>query len=306
MNRILIVKPSSLGDVVHALRVVRQIKVKFPKCEIHWVIKDGLEGILESVQWIDRYFIFQRGGGTKAYIRLISKIRKFEYDFCLDLQGLLRSALIGKLSISRKKLGRADGRELSTFFYRSIGDSSRKKEIHAIDRLTPFLSYLGVVEYNKKLPLDFLWDIDSSKISEVPKNFILLFPESRRQEKVWPYFQDLASWITTTYGQIAVVAGTGTSNEYQNCLDLRGQIKLKELPTLINKASLVVCNDSAPLHLSSALGVKLIALFGPTSTQRYGPYPSDQNQNFILNSDSSLIKDIELKSVQDCVESALG
>ncbi len=138
MNRILIVKPSSLGDVVHALRVVRQIKVKFPKCEIHWVIKSGLEGILESFKWIDRYFIFKRGEGTIAYFRLISEIRKFEYDYSLDLQGLLRSSLITKFSRSKIKLGRADGREFSTLFYKSIGDCSRKKQIHAIDRLAPF------------------------------------------------------------------------------------------------------------------------------------------------------------------------
>ena len=60
MKKILIVKPSSLGDVVHGMRVVRQIKIAFPESEIHWVIKKGLEGILDAVGWVDRYFIFER------------------------------------------------------------------------------------------------------------------------------------------------------------------------------------------------------------------------------------------------------
>ena len=163
------------------MRVVRQLKVKFPNCEIHWVIKDGLEGILDSVQWIDRYFIFERGKGLFSYLRLISEIRKCEYDYCMDLQGLLRSSLITKFSRSKIKLGRADGRECSTLFYRSVGSPSRKSEIHAIDRLTPFLHELGMNNYDRNLPLE-VKKLSSNII--IPTDSIILFPESRRKEKV--------------------------------------------------------------------------------------------------------------------------
>jgi len=129
---------------VHGMRVVRQIKIAFPESEIHWVIKKDLEPILKSVDWIDKHFIFERGRGIYIYLKLISEIRKFEYDYCLDLQGLMRSALITKFSNSKVKLGRSDGREFSTLFYNTVGLSHKNLQIHAIDRLTAFLPVYGI------------------------------------------------------------------------------------------------------------------------------------------------------------------
>lgn len=300
--KILVIKPSSLGDVIHALRVMRQYKLAYPAAQIHWVIKAGLEGILESVQWIDRLYIYKRSGGLIEYFKLILKIRKFEYDYCLDLQGLLRSALLAGFSKSRNKFGRADGRELSTLFYKSVGESSRKKQIHAIDRLLPFLGILGLQKHEENLPLEFPPPETKKKPNKIPSGCIMIFPESRRSEKVWPYFLELADWIKQNCQQPLVIAGNYPDNSYKNCIDIRGSTKLRDLPFAISQASLVISNDSAPLHIASAVGAKIIALFGPTEPERYGPYPSIMNETSCVRSTSYKIEDIEFTTVKNAIQ----
>jgi ADP-heptose:LPS heptosyltransferase len=284
------------------MRVVRQLKLKFPDCEIHWVIKDGLEGMLDSVQWIDRYFIFERGKGLISYLRLISEIRKCEYDYCLDLQGLLRSSLIAKFSRSKIKLGRADGRECSTLFYRSVGCDSRKSEMHAIDRLTPFLGKLGIYEYDPNLPLN----IGSFSLHRSSRKSIILFPESRRTEKIWPHFQELADWLNNTYEWDVYVAGNNKDDCFADCKDLRGNLTLGKLIDSISQSSIVVCNDSAPLHIASAIGTKVIALFGPTKPSMYGPYPRNKNGNFTICSKSKNMADIDIEDVKNTLIDAIN
>ena len=302
MKKILIVKPSSLGDVVHGMRIVRQIKIAFPESEIHWVIKKDLEGILDTVGWVDKYFIFERGKGLFPYLKLISEIRKFEYDCCLDLQGLLRSSVITKFSNSELKLGRADGRELSTLFYRSVGCPSRKSEMHAIDRLTPFLHKLGISEYDLNLPLNF----GSRPSDKSKRKSIILFPESRRTEKIWPHFRELADWLKQKYSWNVIIAGTKKDNKFSNCIDLRGTLKIPDLINHINKSSIVVCNDSAPLHIASAVGTSILGLFGPTEPKNYGPYPLKEGNNFILSSKSKKIADIDIEDVKSTLSKAIN
>ncbi len=297
MKKILIVKPSSLGDVVHGMRIVRQIKIAFPESEIHWVIKKGLEGILDTVGWVDKYFIFERGKGLFPYLKLISEIRKFEYDCCLDLQGLLRSSVIAKFSNSELKLGRSDGREFSTLFYNRVGLSHKNLQIHAIARLTAFLTELGITKFDKNLPLDL--NSNSKLKNTIPARSIILFPESRRSEKVWPFFKELAIELNKISQWKVIIAGNHKDNRFPNCIDIRESITLSDLPSIINKASLIICNDSAPLHIASALRKKLVALFGPTEPEIYGPYPLDHQNNIIIRSLTGRVKDIKLNSVQD-------
>jgi len=303
LKKILIVKPSSLGDVVHGMRIVRQIKIAFPESEIHWVIKRGLEGILDAVGWVDKYFIFERGRGLFPYLKLISEIRKFEYDYCLDLQGLLRSSVIAKFSNSKVKLGRSDGREFSTFFYQSTGSNSKNLQVHAIERLTPFLSELGITKFDQSLPLDLK---SNQKInSTIPAKSIILFPESRRSEKVWPFFKELAHELNKFSQWKVIIAGNYKDYRFPNCIDLRQSLTLLDLPSIMNKASLIICNDSAPLHIASALRKKMVALFGPTEPEMYGPYPLDYQNNIIIRSFTGRIEDIKLNSVTDALSRLL-
>ena len=118
--KILVIKPSSLGDIVHGLRIVHQVHEILPGIRIDWVVKKGLEDILYASGFVEKVYLFERGAGFLSFVRLVKKIRNLKYDYVLDLQGLLRSAVLTASARSKNKFGAADGRELSTFFYSCI------------------------------------------------------------------------------------------------------------------------------------------------------------------------------------------
>ena len=299
--KVLIIKPSSLGDVVHALRVVAQVKVSQPDATIDWVIKKELEGIVEASGLVDNIYLFERGEGLWNYLRLASHLRKKSYDYVLDLQGLLRSAFLAKIAKGIRKLGRADGREGSPLFYESIGEKDRRKDIHAIERMLPFLEELEIHDFNKNLKLEF----PGSTLKRIEKNtsfqsnYLLIFPESRRSEKIWPFFTQLATELQSSVLPHVVIAGNDSSPQFDGCIDLRGKVELNELPALIRNAKVIVSNDSAPLHLASALDKPLVALFGPTNPSMYGPYPPNSDKSRVFYAKSGNLEAISVGEVQE-------
>ena len=307
--RVLIVKPSSLGDVVHGLRVIAQAKGIGPDLNVDWVIKRGLAGILDASNIINKIFFYDRGKGFFRYANLAAKIRRRNYDFILDMQGLIRSAFLVKLAKGGRKLGRADGREFSTLFYDSIGEKDRSIRIHAIDRMLPFLTALGISGFDESLPLQFSGSSLNAKLKKLllGKKNVLLFPESRRKEKVWPFFKDLVKMLSSDRRFRVVVAGAESQqNEFSESLDLRGKVSLNELPALIGHADLVVSNDSAPLHVASAMGRPSVSLFGPTDPVLYGPYPADSDDSVVLHAPSRKIEDLKINTVYRAVAEKLG
>jgi len=304
--KILIIKPSSLGDIIHAMRVIAQFKYLKSEVELHWVIKTGLEGIIEASDLVKKVYLFERGAGLFKFIRLIREIRQEEFDFVFDMQGLLRSAIIASIAKGIHKVGRADGREGSVYFYKSIGEKLRKKKLHAIERLLPFLNEVGIENYNRSLPLAFpsLKEVDLGNLG-IDKNFILLFPESRRKEKEWPYFINLFDEIKNTLNIQVVVAGNKRLKIGGDFINLGDKLSLNELPYMVLSASIVVTNDSAPLHLASALNVKVLGLFGPTSSLHYGPFPHSQGSSLTLQSPTNEMKDISVKNVLSAIRELL-
>ena len=292
--KILVIKPSSLGDVVHGLRVLSQINSFLPDARIDWVIKEEFAEILSASGFVNQVFHYKRRGGLQSYLKLIQEIRREKYDYILDLQGLLRSGIITFLAKGGTKLGVADGREFSVVFYSSIGEKSRKKEIHAIDKLTPFLKTLGINDFDPSLPIKF----DHSYLKEETKKligskpYIILFPESRRPQKMWPYFEELLGELKKESGYEIVIAGNNEGCDFKGSIDLRGKLSLNELPFVISKSKAVVTNDSAPLHIASAMSVPTIALFGPTSKNKYGPYPKSHGNIKVIEGHNKQITTI--------------
>jgi len=291
------------------LRVIAQAKGSGSDLNVDWVIKRGLSGILIASAIVNTIFFYDRGKGFFRYANLAAKIRRRNYDFILDMQGLIRSALLVKLAKGIRKLGRADGREFSTLFYDSIGEKDRSIRIHAIDRMLPFLTALGISDFDESLPLQFSGSSLNGKLKKLllGKKNVLLFPESRRKEKVWPFFKDLAVMLSSDSKFRVVVAGAESHlNEFSESLDLRGKVPLNELPALIGHADLVVSNDSAPLHVASAMGRPSVSLFGPTDPVRYGPYPADSDDSVVLQTPSGKIEDLQINTVYRAVAEKLG
>ena len=138
------------------------------------------------------------------------------------------------------------------------------------------------------------------------KNFVLLFPESRRNEKAWPFFRELAESFARNSSFNLVVSGNNPDHQYPCAIDLRGRVELDELPDLIKKADLVVSNDSAPLHIASALRKPLLALFGPTSSTMYGPYPLNSSRTTVISASDGKIESITIGEVELLIKKLTG
>lgn len=284
-KKILIVKPSSLGDVVHSLPFLNVAKTCFPKAEIHWVIAKGLENLLEGHPMIDKLVIIHKDmwkkithaqRTVKEIKALLKRLKQENYDLVIDLQGLLRSGIITKATNTPIRVGFQEAREGSRLFYTHKVKGG--KDIHAVDRYLKIAAYLGcdISDIRFPFPSHSILSLDQSLFSE---DYAVIIPGARWKTKVWPAekFGKLASKLSLK----TVIAGgkseieaadTIVSLSQGKSLSLAGKTGLKELVEVIRHAQFVVSNDSGPMHIAAALDIPVFAIFGPTDATRTGPY----------------------------------
>jgi heptosyltransferase I len=312
--KLLIIKPSSLGDIIHALRVLSSIKEELPDSKVSWVVRDIFAQTVRTSGLVDHVFEFQRGGGLFAYLRLIRQLRRQQFDYVFDMQGLLRSGVLTGMSRASQKWGRRDGREGSTFFYKKVNCPQDLRTVHAIDVLLAFKEALDlkpILSGQLSFSGAKLSDENGTVVEEVTRNgalpLVTVFPESRRVEKEWPHFDELTKRLTafTKASVIWVGSRSVPASDCQDYANLVGKTSLTELPKLIELSSVVVSNDSAPLHLASALKRPLVGLFGPTDPLRFGPYPFDSVNSNVLKAPSGNLSILPVDEVERCVLSLL-
>lgn len=274
--RILVIKPSSFGDIVQMLQVMegayQAAKRQGIDLEIHWIVRDCFAGLLRYSPIIQQLFLFERHGGIKGFIRLIKAIRAYTYDFVIDGQGLLRSGLMTLFARSKHKIGRKDARECSGLFYNTTF-APQKESPHAVEILQALLQPLNL-DSIPKIPLSL--SFDASETFAFCKDAILLFPNSRGPKKEWPYFFELTQILLEHTDKMCVWVGQDLPKnlpQHPRFVNLIGKTALADLPGLIQNAACVIANDSGPVHLAAALGKPLVGIYGPTDSQRYGPYP---------------------------------
>ena len=149
-EKILIIKPSSLGDIVHSLPFLDVIKKRFPTSEIHWIIFEGFEGLLEGHPMIDRLWVINKDSWKKIdrarntlseISTFVRGLKKERFDLVIDLQGLLRSGLVTAATGSPMRIGFKEAREGSSLFYTKKVAGGR--DIHAVDRYLKIAEFLG-------------------------------------------------------------------------------------------------------------------------------------------------------------------
>jgi heptosyltransferase-1 len=283
IKKILVVKPSSLGDVVHSLPFLYSARRCFGEAEIHWVVASAFSGLLEGHPLIDRLWVIRkdlwkslsRSAETAREIRqLFRGLRKERYDLAVDLQGLLRSGLITMASRATMRVGFREAREGSRLFYTHLVTGGR--DVHAVDRYLKIASFLGCPTSEVRFPLEAPGPPPEGLSSG---DYAVLVPGARWKAKRWPAerFGGLASMLPLK----SVIVGAGADREIAasvvehsggKAVSLAGETTLGELVAVIKNASFMVCNDSGPMHIAAALGVPVFAVFGPTSPLRTGPY----------------------------------
>jgi len=286
--RILIIKPSSLGDVVHSLPFLKAIRDTFQDAHIEWVITRDLKDVLEGNPLINGLIVFNKDSWNrpknfsrtvKEALELVKTLRTRHYDMVVDLQGLLRSGLMAFFTHSPLKIGFKHSRECSWLFYnRKI---SVNGTLHAVDRYLEIAKSVGAKMKQVEFPL-YIDDTEKGKIKSLIGNlqeYIVIVPSARWETKRWPpeNFGMLISKlsipcvITGSSADKQVVQQVMASSNGKG-MDLCGKTNLKGLIALIAGAKAIVSNDSGPMHIGTALGVPVIALFGPTDPVRTGPY----------------------------------
>lgn len=300
--RILVIKPSSFGDIVQMLQVTegayQSAKQQNIHLEIHWIVRDCFAGLLRCSPIIHQLFLFDRHGGLKGFVRLIKAIRAYTYDYVIDGQGLLRSGLMILFAKSKHKIGRKDARECSGLFYNAT--FAPEKEVpHAVEILQALLEPLNLNSV-PQIPLTLASD-DSKKFSAY-KDAILLFPNSRGPKKEWLYFFDLTQILLERTDKLCVWVGQNVPQrvpQHTRFVNLIGKTKLSDLPNLIQSAACIVANDSGPVHLAAALGKPLVGIYGPTDSQRYGPYPI--SEHVVFQAPQQDLKQISAEEVAQAV-----
>lgn len=282
-KRILIVKPSSLGDVVHGLALLDRISECFPQAEIDWVVARGLEGLLEDHPLITRLWVIDKdkwkrlssiGGMLSELGNISTSMKARQYDLTIDIQGLFRSGVIAWLSGGKIRLGLGDAREGSQLFYTHVTTPTGPK--HAVDRYLDVARHIGCPATEVRFPLLIEpYDLEHSG------QYAVIVPGARWQTKRWPprRFGELAaslpmqSFIVGSQGD-AWLADTVARNSKGMARSLAGKTTLKELASVLNGASFVVTNDTGTMHMAAGLQRPVIAIFGPTDPNKTGPYGS--------------------------------
>ncbi len=282
-EKILIVKPSSLGDIIHSLAFLNALKENFPDSKIHWIVAKEFEDLLTEHPLIDKVISIDKNKWKKiinslntinAFYNLKAVLEKEKYQITVDLQGLLRSGIITWLSNAPIRVGFREARELSSFFYNK--KISAPVEMHAVLRYLEIAKAIGCKINSINFPLPPyktpIWLKDYEK-------YIVLIPSARWQSKNWPlpYYVKLVKMFDNPF----LIVGSSSDKEFSKRIEeysqgkaksVAGQTTLRELIAVFKKALFVITPDTGTMHLAVACSKKVVALFGPTSASRTGPF----------------------------------
>jgi heptosyltransferase I len=292
LNRFLVVKFGSLGDIVHCLPSVAQLRKAFPHAEIDWLVErknkiavemSGLDVKLvpiDTYQWRHNPTSI---GNAKEIAEFVWALRTDGYDCAIDFQGLLKSAFFAYLSGAPMRIGWERDflkESVSHFFYTEV---VKPKRIHIIDQQMELLKPLGIdPDWYVEVPLRAS---DKARQSVEQKlkglaGYVLINPGGNWPTKCWhpQRYGELAGRLMKDGLPVAVTWGPGEESMVKSLVKAAGpgvrQIptSLEELVALCEGAKLFVGGDTGPMHFAAGAGTPIVSIFGPTSSDRNGPF----------------------------------
>ena len=290
-RRILLIKPSAIGDVVHALPILSLLRRKWPDAHVSWVLTPACANLLDGHPLLNEVILFERGrfgrgwrepAAAAGLVKFMKSLRGGEFDLVVDLQGLFRSGWMAWQTRAPVRIGFANAREFAPAFYTHRVDVGTTEQ-HAIDRYLKVTAALGCGDAPVEFPL-YVADDDRRKVDAlVPPGqpYAVLIPGTNWATKRWPVerFAALVKPLRDRFGLPSVAAGSPNEAELAGrigaAVNVAGKTTLRQLVALLERAALVVANDSGPMHIAAALGRPLVTLFGPTNPARTGPFRRD-------------------------------
>ena len=289
MPKFLIVRLGSLGDIIHAVPAAAALRRAFPEATIDWVVDTRHAEVLELVPAVtSRVVVDTSSFGSLSSV--IGKLRRAKYDAALDLQGLLKSAVLARLSGAARVVGfpAALLRERAArFFYTETAGEAAP---HVIDKNLSLLNVLGVRMPEVEFPLEDRHPeaaVEARFRLSIPAGtrFALLNPGAAWPNKRWPpvYFAEVSRELAKRHGLRSLVLwGPGEEQiahavaaASDNTAAVSPPTRIADLISLSKAASLMVSGDTGPMHIAAACGTPLVGIFGPTDPQRNGPWAED-------------------------------
>lgn len=298
---ILLIKLSAIGDVVHTIPLLEVLRNNFPTARIDWLVEEEAAPLIENhtdldhvivshrKSWQKRLLSFgQRAGALRDLQRFLKVLRAHPYDLVIDLHGLFKSGILAGLARGRRKIGFTGAKEGSILFLTDrpyLFDYNR----HALDRYLQAAEYLGCSahSWSGKIPLQ---QSDESRVDRLlaehfdpGDTLVAINPMARWTTKLWDEerFTRLAQMLQQELSCKVLFTGSPSDRPVieriakalnPRPLNLAGETTLRELTCLYTRCRLVVTTDTGPMHIAAAMGVPVVALFGPTAPWRTGPH----------------------------------
>jgi heptosyltransferase-1 len=296
-DRFLIIRLSSLGDIIHALPAFSALRKRFPRGKIAWIVEENGKEILDLVPGIDRVVAVQTKRwrvGSRMFWKELGRLRgeiKERAQTTLDFQGLVKSGLFAWLSKARRRLGfhRKNLREpLARIFY-----TEQLKEVsedaHVIGKNLKLLSLLGIEDDSYEFPIQLPEEISVAVKDKLrvlgyggEKKLVVLNVGAAWETKRWypERWVALVKTLQSRRDDLSFLLLWGKPEEKElaenvnagSGISIAPPLSLKEVIALVKEADLVVSGDTFALQAASALSKPVVGLFGPSNPRRNGPF----------------------------------
>ena len=293
-KRVLIIKPSALGDVITALPVLRGLRRSFGgDVRIDWLINPSCAPLVADDPDLSNVVVFDRKRyGTMwrnpvaglAFSSFCKKLRKNNYDWVIDLQGLFRSGFLAGVTRAAVRAGFASAREFAGIFY-NIQLPAHGEPDHTVDRNIALVKHLGIDARPEDLTLHIAgpakqWAAETA--GKIAGDFVIVSPATRWATKLYPqsHWQRVVAQLSKK-ATVVITAGPGEEHlaaplaGTAGVVNLAGKTTVTQLAALVARSAGLISCDSAIMNMATALGVPQVTLIGPTDPARTGPYGRD-------------------------------
>lgn len=284
MNKFLIIRLGSLGDVIHGIPAAAALRQRYPQAVIDWVVDPRYTSLLELVESIDNRIAFDPRDLTSGRARAtLRDLRRTAYDAVLDLQGLLKSAVLSRLVGARRTIGfpkRHLREPLARFFYTETPDPG--VATHVIDKNIALLAAVGVTDRAVHFPIRIPRLSPPTPADRLGGEYAVVNPGAAWPNKRWPAdrFGAVASALRREFGLTSLVIwgpeeqtlAAAVVAASDGAAAAAPRTTIPDLVAIARGARILISGDTGPLHIAGAVGTPVVALFGPTFPERNGPW----------------------------------
>jgi len=291
MQNILVIKLRYIGDVLLATPVLHALRERFPDAHLAMAVNRGTEDVLKWNPDLNEVLVVEREG-LAGQVRFLRAVRRRGFDCVIDLTDGDRSAVLARCSAAPVRIGLNEERRWRGLLH-TVVVRPGPATVHRVERDLETVRPLGIQPKAGPLVLQtspqddevaarLLDEFSGEKLSTGVRPLVMLQPGARYWFKAWPAerFAELASRLAETYGCRILIGGDARERDLAEAIrtnaraaivSLAGRLTLLQYAAVLKRCTLFVGNDNGPMHMAAALGVPLVALFGPSNPAEWGP-----------------------------------